>query len=343
MEDAFGDPNVVEDAKATLPVANTTLPLETDSQGGISWDDYCDTDYNQVEVELQEKYGDLPSFYEVSETSYESSSNSSGDNASSPPSEHWAGAKFLVTPVSYVVNFATTQLTALKNAVLGHSDSHCAQSDDASERSPTSTQKIMTSLSDEGNTSAEKPFTNQDEILEEVGAGPDDGICSPMVNLYFEEQLGLRNDSFRKGSASHIFQEAEKEEKHQIELIKQGKDGLHAVFVDHNIPYNQKTVKARELESEQQVETLLDKFDQALITYPVVRDDGVQDRHQIYIEKKDNGSHCSRFDVNKEGAIEEMPCKMFYHKFAKKAAKGSNNDNDDVIVAGIKRTESRLS
>ncbi len=50
-------------------------------------------------------------------------------------------------------------------------------------------------------------------------------------------------------------------------------------------------------------------------------------------------THCSRFGVNKKGGVDEMSCKIFYHKLANKIAK-THDDKDDeaeVIVAGIKK------
>ncbi|KTD15661.1 hypothetical protein Lgra_0327 [Legionella gratiana] len=323
MDDPFGDPNIIEDTKTHLSDGNTTS-LEFDNQTGFTWDDYCDTDYNKVDNELQEQYGSSPSFYEVDHEDKESPSKFSGnDNINTVP---WAGAKFLLKPIDFVAHFIADKFTALKQI-------HATNSKEATYNS--SSQKIMISLS-----SSQNSFTNQDKILREANAPPDEnGICSPMVNLYFEEQLGLRDASYREGSSEYIYKEARKEKQHQIDLIHQGKDGLHAVFVDHNIPYVKQEVDARKCESEEEVESLLKDYDQVLVTYPITQKNGEKDRHQIYIKKIDNSS-CTRFDVNKEGGVEEIPCKMFYHKLAKKIAKAhidKDNDDEHVIIAGIKK------
>ncbi|HAU1190251.1 hypothetical protein D7217_14545 [Legionella pneumophila] len=290
---------------------------------GFTFEDYCDTDYNKIEPEILEDYGHL--------NNSDSASSSSSENR-----EPWAGAKFLLTPVAFVVNFAATQLATLKNAVLNRLEANHSQSEeDVHELESSGSSKKITALS----SSAKKPFTNQNKVLEEVGASPDEnGICSPMANLYFEEQLGYRDGSFRVGTAQHIYEEALKEKQHQIDLIHQGKDGLHAVFVDHGIPYEKKEVNSSVGENEERVEALLKDYDQVLITYPVIQEDGEKDRHQIYVKKMDD-SRCSRFDVNKEGGVDEMPCRMFYHKLAKKIAKAhvDHDDKAEVIIAGIKR------
>lgn len=250
MDDAFGDPNIIDDIQGSLSVDKAVLPAESDSQHGISWEDYCDTDYNQIDKEFQE-YENIPEFYEANHDEKESSSNAR--NRDIEPVDSWAGAKFLLTPVTFIANFAATQFTALKNAVSSRSDTeHSRQAEDISELDKlASPKKIMASLSREGRTGSEKPFTTQDELFDEVGVSPgEEGICSPMVNLYFEEQLGYRDSSYREGDPKHIYEEAIKEKQHQIDLIHKGKDGVHAVFVDHNIPYDRKTVKASESESE---------------------------------------------------------------------------------------------
>lgn len=331
MDDAFGDPNIIDDIQGSLSMGKVVLPLESDSQPGISWEDYCDTDYNQIDKELQE-YEDSPGFYETNHDEKENLSNSS--NKDNEQVDSWAGAKF----VTFIANFAATQFTALKNAVSSRSDpEHSRQTENTSELDTAdSSKKIVRFLS--SGIRSEKPFTTQNEIFDKVGASPDEeGICSPMVNLYFEEQLGYRDRGYREGDSKHIYEEALKEKQHQIDLIHKGKDGMHAVFVDHNIPYDKKAVKASE--SEEKVETLLKDYDQMLVTYPVVREDGEMDRHQIYVEKVDD-THCVRFDVNKQGGVDEIPCKMFYHKLAKKIAKAHDNKPDkeeEVVVAGIKK------
>ncbi|QLZ69339.1 hypothetical protein FOLKNPGA_02122 [Legionella sp. PC1000] len=338
MDDPFGDPNIIEDIQASLLVDKPALPSESDNQSGVSWEDYCDTDYtNQIDKEFQE-YETSPDFYETNHDEKDNSSNPG--NRDNERVDSWAGAKFLLTPVTFIANFAATQITALKNAVSSRSDTeHSRQADETTKLDELgSPKKIMASLSRETPTRSETAFTTQDELFDKVGAPPnEEGICSPMVNLYFEEQLGYRDRSYREGDPTHIYEEAIKEKQHQIDLIHKGKDGVHAVFVDHHIPYDKKIVKASESESEEKVETLLKDYDQMLVTYPVVREDGEMDRHQIYVEKVDD-SRCARFDVNKQGGVDEMPCKMFYQKLAKKIAKtheGNTDDEEEVVVAGI--------
>ncbi|KTD00859.1 hypothetical protein [Fluoribacter gormanii] len=336
MEDAFGDPNLVSDAHNSLSVATPPLPLESDNQSGIPVSDYLDTD-NDLEKELHEAYEGLPSIYETNNGDDERSSNISRNEMNKV--EPRTSSNSLFSPINFVVNFAATQFTALKNAVSNRLDINHSLAEDSHESNDSSSSKIiMASLASPETSSSEKTFTTQDEILDEVGVSADEnGICSPVVNLYFEKKLGLRDDSFMRGSAEHIYEEAIKEKLHQVDLIHQGKDGLHAVFVDHNIPYKTKQVKASESESGEKVKDLLKDYDQVLITYPTVRKDGERDRHQIYVEKIDD-TQCSRFDVNKKGGVEEMPCSMFYQKLAKKIAKAhDDNDDEEVIIAGIKK------
>ncbi|PWY55644.1 hypothetical protein DGG96_11105 [Legionella qingyii] len=337
MEDAFGDPNLVSDAHNSLSIASPPLTLESDNQSGIPVGDYLDTEYDDIEEKLQGTYARSPDFYETNNGDDERSSNLSSNEMNK--AEPRISSNSLFSPINFVVNFASTQFTALKNAVSTRLDANRSLEEDSPESSDSSSsKKIIASLVSPHPPSSEKAFTTQDEILDEVGASLDDnGICSPVVNLYFEKKLGLRDDSFMKGSSKHIYEEAIREKRHQVELIQQGKDGLHAVFVDHNIPYKTKQVKASESESEEKVKDLLKDYDQALITYPTVREDGERDRHQIYVEKIDD-TRCSRFDVNKKGGVEEMPCSMFYQKFAKKIAKAhDDNDDEEVIIAGIKK------
>ncbi|WP_454780963.1 hypothetical protein [Legionella sp. WA2022007384] len=337
MDDAFGDPNIVSEVQNSLSVREAPPLLESDSESGIPAIDYFDTDYNQVDIELQEAYESSPSFYETNNSDEEHSSNLSSNERNKTEPRTFNS---LLTPINFVLNFAATQFTALRSAVSTRLDlTHPQLEEDGPESSDlTSSKKIMTSLVSPQAPSSEKTFTTQDEILDEVGASADEnGICSPVVNLYFEKKLGFRDDSFMKGSADHIYETAIKEKLHQVELIHQGKDGLHAVFVDHNIPYKKTQVKASESESEETVKALLEDYDQVLITYPTVRKDGERDRHQIYMEKI-GSTRCSRFDVNKQGGVEEMPCTLFYQKLAKKIAKAHDeHDAEEVIIAGIKK------
>ncbi|WP_454783896.1 hypothetical protein [Legionella sp. WA2024007413] len=336
MEDAFGDPGIVSDVRDSLSVATVPLPLESDTQSGIPVSDYLDTDYNVLDIEHQETYESSPSLPETNSSDQEQSLGSSNEIYNAVAQSN---SSSLLTPINLVFNFAAAQFSALKNAVSSRLDSNEPQLEEVNPESDASSpKKIVTSLLVTPQPpSSDKTFTTQDEILDEVGASADEnGICSPVVNLYFEKKLGLRDDSFMTGSAEHIYKEAIKEKLHQIDLIHQGKDGLHAVFVDHNIPYKTKQVKASESESEGTVEALLQDYDQALITYPTVSKDGERDRHQIYVEKI--GNQCSRFDVNKKGGVEEMPCTLFYQKLAKKIAKTHDeNEDEEVIIAGIKK------
>ncbi|MCE0721856.1 hypothetical protein [Legionella resiliens] len=93
-----------EDSNDSTSNEPTQVEVCESSGRGFTYEDYCDTDYNNTEKELQRDYGHLDSFYESSSESSSSSSDGPGND------DPWSGAKFLLSPLSSFTNWVITSL-----------------------------------------------------------------------------------------------------------------------------------------------------------------------------------------------------------------------------------------
>ncbi|QMT60539.1 hypothetical protein [Legionella sp. PC997] len=92
---------------------NPTPTQVTQEVDGIPVEDYFDTDYNKTEQELQTQFGETPSFY--ASDSSNSSTSSSSSNSSEKNGDPWAGAKLLLTPITFIANIISTPFNISKN------------------------------------------------------------------------------------------------------------------------------------------------------------------------------------------------------------------------------------
>ncbi|KTD15662.1 hypothetical protein Lgra_0328 [Legionella gratiana] len=114
---APGDDGSTEDNKDSGPNEQTQIEISDSTSvsqeiSGFTFEDYCDTDYNQTEQELQKNYGHLDSFYESS------SEPSSISSISTERNNPWAGAKFLLSPLTFLVNKATAPFKNTEKSTL---------------------------------------------------------------------------------------------------------------------------------------------------------------------------------------------------------------------------------
>ncbi|HHT0592271.1 TPA: hypothetical protein ACTXXA_000934 [Legionella anisa] len=162
-------------------------------------------------------------------------------------------------------------------------------------------------------TNTSQGFTNQADVISHVNPEPGEkGICAQLANLYTKYQMdGAKSNppDFLKGSPQEIYDAALKERRHQEDLFKHGKDGLHSAFVDSKAPYcsSSNTVKVSDLNSESLAQIVDEAGPNSIVTYPVKN--AGRARHTIAFGKSKNGESCYSFSAN--FPPKEHPCTAF--------------------------------
>ncbi|ARG97520.1 hypothetical protein [Legionella micdadei] len=94
--------------------SSSTSPESTSSENsGFTFEDYCDTDYNQTAMELEKDYGHLPSFYESNDDTKPSSELSKSEKNH----DSFAVPKFVYSSISSLISFVVSPFSGSKTTV----------------------------------------------------------------------------------------------------------------------------------------------------------------------------------------------------------------------------------
>ncbi|WP_454780962.1 hypothetical protein [Legionella sp. WA2022007384] len=96
-------------------VTSETNISESPEVSGIPIQEYFDTDYNKFDTDYTQKEQESQSYSAESTSSYESDSSIPSTSSSEKNSDPWAGAKLLLTPITFIANIISTPFSALKN------------------------------------------------------------------------------------------------------------------------------------------------------------------------------------------------------------------------------------
>ncbi|MCE0723330.1 MULTISPECIES: hypothetical protein [Legionella] len=181
-------------------------------------------------------------------------------------------------------------------------------------------------------------FTNQADVLSHVKLEEGEkGICAQLANLYTKYQMDGSPSStpdFLNGTSQEIYDAALKERRHQEDLFKHGKDGLHSAFVDKKAPYfsSSDTVKVSDLNSESLAQIVDEAGPNNIVTYPVKN--AGRARHTIAFGKSKIGDSCYSFSAN--FPPKEHPCNAFT-ELAKEITELGDQDKPVIIATHYMR------
>ncbi|STY28928.1 Uncharacterised protein [Legionella wadsworthii] len=146
-----------------------------------------------------------------------------------------------------------------------------------------------------------REFTSQEDVLRQVTPEPGEkGICTQMANLFTKYQIDgcdSATPDFLKGTPQEIYDAVLKERRHEEELFKAGKDGLHSAFVDSNSTFfvSTDTVKTSDLTDESITRLVADSRPNHIVTYPIK--DEPSSQHTVAFGKTQDGQ-CYEFSAN---------------------------------------------
>ena len=157
------------------------------------------------------------------------------------------------------------------------------------------------------------------------------GLCAPLTNLYARHRMGHASDDFL-GDPDVAYTKAVAEERHQGDLVKQGKDGLHSAFVDAEVAYETKEIPMKEIASIRGLEQLLSKPAHVLLTYPKGTDGK---KHMIYLGRSPTlFTRCYQYDSNRYTSALFGPCSKIIAFTAKQLLEeGTEVDGQTTTVA----------
>ena len=99
-------------------VTSETNTSESQEVNGIPIQEYFDTDYNKFDTDYTQKEQESQSYSVESTSSYESDVSNPSTNSTNSlekNSDPWAGAKLLLTPITFIANIMSTPFSGLKN------------------------------------------------------------------------------------------------------------------------------------------------------------------------------------------------------------------------------------
>ncbi len=183
-----------------------------------------------------------------------------------------------------------------------------------------------------------KGFSNQSDVLSHVNPEErEKGLCAQLANLYTKEQMAESNTgspTFLNGNSQEIYDAALKERRHQEQLFKEGKDGLHSAFVDSKTPYLVSTdkIKVSDLTSES-LAKLVDKAGpNHIVTYPVKN--AAPSQHTIAFGKSKDRQSCYSFSAN--FPPKQHPCDAFLD-LAKEIRELGDQDETVILATNYRK------
>ncbi len=175
-------------------------------------------------------------------------------------------------------------------------------------------------------------YSSQEEMFSALNRRFEQGLCSPLTNLFAKSQIKDTPDILSK-SNKDVYIDAVLHEDHQMRLRQEGKDGKHSAFIDTKIDYAVKTISVDD-QLDLDMNQILPEPGHTMITYPVDDTNGKDSYHQVYMRKFIN-NQCLSFDASRSGGIKRGDCQELLTEFIEHMStmKDGNRPPKRVIVA----------